>query len=240
MADNYNDGTGTFVFEGERRLSPVSQVLMANIHQYEDGTGFFLEEGAYVSPVNVTADLIDHALTLVSDDTPKKKKLRRQLEKVRGDHHNHDACEQLPDLLRKAGIKVNDTLECALRNESSHPIDYAMAVVDDDESSLAQVSWEEAYTCSKMRPGEFGGGGVFYSRLVDHSQFSGATVQFAQNLHNAICDGNHDEVLSLVARQLANVLNAIRNPDLREQAANELLKGEAMRTVEDGIVNQEG
>lgn len=115
-----------------------------------------------------------------------------------------------------------------------------IAVADDEASNLLQVQYEEANTCDKMRLGEFGGGGVFYSRYVDFCQFSGAGVQFAEQLHNAIRDAKRDEVLALVVRQTAKVLNAIRDPDLRDQVAREVLKGDALATVEDGIVNEDG
>lgn len=119
MANNYTDGTGSLVYDGEPKLSPMSTILMKHVHQYDTqyAKGFYLEDGAYVSTDDVVADLVDYALTLTGEDKPGSTKLRRQLDKTKQEciDGKHDAYQRLPGLLRQAGVPVNDALERAVR-----------------------------------------------------------------------------------------------------------------------------
>lgn len=241
MANNYTDGTGTLVFDGEPKLSPVSAIIFDHIHQYDKkyAHGFFLEEGAYVSPEDLAESLIDYALSLVKDDASSKT-LKRKLEKAKKDSHayDHKAIQKLPILLREAGVPVNDALAEAIVNEATHPIDYVHAVIDDKDSNLLAVSYEEAYSCDKMRLGEFGGVGYFYSRNVHFVSSSSQTVGYGADLDKAIEDRNLPAMTALVSQHLAKTLGAILDPDIRSQVAEKLLSGEALHIVEDGVVSQ--
>lgn len=44
MANNYSEGTGTLVFDGEPKLSPISEIVMDHVHR-SGGDGFYLDEG---------------------------------------------------------------------------------------------------------------------------------------------------------------------------------------------------
>lgn len=241
MANNYTDGTGAFVFDGEPRLSPVSTILMSHIHQYdkEYASGFYLEEGAYVSPEDLMASLIEYALGLVKDDASRTT-LKRRLEKAKKEcsDYKHKVIQKLPILLREAGVPVNDALAEAIRDEASHPIDYVHAVIDDKDSNLLSVSYEECYRCDKMRQGEFGGLGYYYSRNVRFVSGSYQTVSYGVDLNAAIVNRDIPAIADLVSRQLAKVVDAILDPDIRHQVAMKLLAGEALHTVEDGAVSQ--
>lgn len=238
MANNYQDGTGSFVFEGEPKLSPVSTILMNHITQYQDGEGFYLEEGAYISISDLAVSLIDYAIDCVKDDASKKR-LMLKLDKAKKDcvECKHTAFQKLPGLIRRAGVSINNMLEQAIQNESSHPIDFVMSVVDDRDSNLLSVSYEEAYTCSKKRLGEFGGVGYFYSRNVSHLASSHEVVSYGAELEQAILIQDMPTIRNVVSRQITMVVNAIRNPSIQAQVAKALLCGEALDMVEDGITN---
>ncbi|MHB8698659.1 MAG: hypothetical protein ACYC9J_11640 [Sulfuricaulis sp.] len=239
MANNYTEGTGALVFDGEPKLSAVSAILMDHVHQYEGKDGFYLEEGAYVSPEDLAESLIDYALGLIKDDASSKT-LKRKLEKAKKEcsQFKHKAFQKLPILLREAGVPVNDALAEAIRNETSHPIDYVQAVVDDKDSNLLAVSYEECYRCEKMRPGEFGGLGYFHSRNVYFVSGSYQTVTFSADLDKAIAARNMAAITALVSQRIAKAVDAIRDPDIRHQVAKKLLAGEALHAVEDGAVIQ--
>ncbi len=240
MANNYTDGTGAFVFDGETRLSPVSTILMNHIHQYdkEYAHGFFLEEGAYVSSEDIAESLIDYALSLVKDDVSKES-LKRKLEKAKTEcsEHKHKAFLKLPILLRQAGVTINDALAEAIANEATHPIDYVLAVIDDKDSNLLAASYEES-DGDKMRLGEFGGVGYFYSRNVHFVSSSSQTVGYGADLDKAIANRDMPTITALVSRQFAKAVDAILDSDIRYQVAKKLLAGEALHTVEDGVVSQ--
>lgn len=243
MANNYTDGTGALVYNGDPRLSPVSQLLMKHVHQYHDGSGFYLEEGAYVSPEDVAADLIDHAITLLdSNDAPEYSDLRRQLAHIKDRQldYGHETAQRFPELLRQAGVAVNDMLDRALRDQATHPLDYVIAVIEDPQSNLRSTRYQEAFTCDKQRLDEFGGAGVYWSRHVDFAQSSYGAVQFAEKLDAAIASQDEGAVTDVIAWRINEVLNAIRDSECRERVARELLKGTVLDLVEDGIVNRDG
>lgn len=241
MANNYTDGTGTFVFDGEPKLSPVSTILMNHIHQYdkEYAHGFYLEEGAYVSPEDLMESLIDYALGLIEDDATRKK-LKHKLEKAKKEclEYKHKAIQKLPILLREAGVPVNDALAEAIRNETSHPLDYVHAVIDDKASNLLATGYQESYTCDKKRIVEFGGMGCYLSRNVHFVSGSYQTVTLGADLDKAIADRDMPAITALISQRIAKVVDAIRDPDIRHQVAKKLLAGEALTTVEDGVVSQ--
>lgn len=241
MANNYTEGTGAFVFDGEPKLSPVSTILMSHIHQYdkEYQPGFYLDEDAYVSCEDVVKSLIGYALKQLKNDA-ENKTLKLKLEKVKAEcsQFEYEAFQKLPDLLREAGVSVNDTLAEAIRNEATHPIDYVLAVIEDRESNLLAAAYEEAYRCDKLRLGEFGGVGFYYSRNVNFISGSSQGVNYGADLDKAILNQDMPAITALVSKQLAKVLDAILNSDLRQQVAKKLLAGEALHIIEDGVTSQ--
>ena len=241
MANNYTEGTGALIFDGEPKLSPVASILMSHIHQYdkEYAQGFYLEDGAYVSSEDLTVSLIDYALGLIKDDASKKT-LRHKFGKMKKEcaEYKHTAFQKLPDLLRKAGVPVNDMLAGAIRDQVAHPLDYVHAVVDDKDSNLLAVSYEDSYRCDKMQLGEFGGVGYYYSRNINFVSSSSQTVSYGADLDKAIVDRDMPAITALVSRQLAKVVDAILDPDIRYQVAKKLLAGEALHTVEDVVASQ--
>ncbi len=239
MANNYTEGTGALVYDGKPKLSAVSAILMDHVHQYENKDGFYLEEGAYVSPEDLMESLIDYALGLIKDDASCKT-LKRRLEKAKDEclESKHKAFMKLPILLREAGVPVNGMLESAIQNEASHPIEYVMAVVDDPDGNLVSVSYEECYRCEKLRPGEFGGVGYYHSRNVDYVGSSYQVVSYGADLDKAIIDRDLPAITALVSQRLVKVVDAILDPDIRYQVAKRLLAVEALHTVEDGVVSQ--
>jgi hypothetical protein len=233
MANNYTQGTGAFVFDGEPVLSPVSKILMDHVRQYDHKSGFYLEEGSYVQPEDVAVSLIDYALSLIKDEVSSRT-LKQKLVKARNEceGYKEKAFQILPILLREAGVAVNETLAQAIREQTTHPIEYVLAIVNDKDSNLLSVSYEEAHTCSKMRPGEFGGAGYYYSRNVNFVSSSQHAFYYGGNLDTALVKSDMHEIRKIVSRQLAHVVDAIRDPDIRTREARNLLAGDALLVIE--------
>ncbi len=228
MADSYSDGTGHFVFAGEEpKLSPVAQMIMDEIPKYPSGYGFYFESDAYFSQEDFQEKLICEYPALrqsVGNDT---EKLAKEL-------------AHWPTFLKKlkeAGVPISEPFLNALAGCDSNALDYLVAVVADQESNLIAISYQEAQHCSKMRPDEFGGFGMYESRCLQIQSSSQDAVNYGYALDGALSGKGDTTPEAVVARQLANVVSCIKDSNVRELVANKLLAGEALAIVEDGIVN---
>lgn len=188
---------------------------------------------------DLAESLIDYALGLIEDDKAGTK-LKHKLEKAKsgGFENRSKHVMKLPDLLREAGVPINDALAQAIIEEVSHPLDYVHAVIDDKDSNLIACSYQEGWWCDKLRRGEQGGLGSFYSRHAHFAVNSYLAVSYGADLDKALDKKDLPSITAVVSKLLAKSVEAISDPDIRFQVAKKLLAGEALHTVEDGCVSQ--
>lgn len=221
----YSDGTGKLRFAAGPVLSPIGEAILRRVNTREH-TFVYESEGDHVSASEVLDDLIGHVVAAPS------------AEATAADFEDLDV-EHTVAALRKHGLRIGRSLERAITEEASHPVDYLCAVVDDEESNLLAISYEQADHADRMAPGQFGGSATYYSRNVDYVDSTSGALAFAEELDLFIATDDTEEILNLVSRRLAMTLQAIRDPLLRERIAFKLLDGQAFAIVEDAIMNHE-
>ena len=219
MADNYQDGTGTFEFEGEPKLSIIAASLMRLLATYDDNTGFYRQESQSIDD----GDIRDAILDVLLPDYPES--------------GNALDAEPFLELLVSKGLMLAPSYQELVRSDYAQPLDVALAIKNDPESNLRAVSYEEALTCSKMRAGEFGGYGAFMSDHVVMHASTALAIGTAEHLDRALRGKGDDKVQTIVAGAITEIFGRILDPLVRERIARSLLIGEALVMVEDSIVN---
>jgi hypothetical protein len=219
MADMYQDGTGTFEFEGEPKLSIIAASLMRLLATYDDNTGFYRQESQSIDD----GDIRDAILDVLLPDYPES--------------GNALDAEPFLELLVSKGFMLAPSYQELVRSDYAQPLDVALAIKNDPESNLRAVSYEEALYCSKPRAGEFGGYGAFMSDLVVLHCSTTQAIQSTEYLDRALRGHGNVTAETVVSGAITEIFGRILDPLVRERIARSLLIGEALVMVEDSIVN---
>jgi len=228
MADMYQNGTGELIYDGNQRLSVVAQQLILLLNRYQDGQGFYREDSESISDEDIRTAILKatHPEFLIGthDDS---------------DIYGVDKGGFL-QLLKSIGVVLAPCYQNLFGEDYVQPLDVVMSITKDTESNLRGVAYEEAMTCSRMRPGEFGGYGCYVTDKVSLHTNTADASRFGAPLDRALRGEGDETPENVLARMLSTVLDTVNDLDVRKQLARCLLTGVALATVEDAIVNHPG
>jgi len=100
---------------------------------------------------------------------------------------------------------------------------FNLAVRFDDGHGLKYIEFEESWYGSKLRNGDFGGGGTFISRDVTFSTWSHQAMHFALPLSTAISGDHLESAATHLLSEMNQLLASIRDDAIRQKVRQHLV-----------------
>jgi len=227
MTEIYIDGIGTLEYRGAPKLSPVGRALF---NLLEGGPGlqtFYRENGKRIEQDDVRAAILRATHPEFLEESGMEDEIFC---------HNKEAFLSMLGYLR---IDIAQSYQDLIgdNDQTATPFEIVAAIVKDPESNLRAAGYEEATYATSMDRGEFGGHGAYVSHRVAMRNSTADIIQRAKNLDLALESDEEGSVEAELSVQLAEVLEKVVDLDTRERYARRLLAGEALKTVEDAVVN---
>jgi len=217
MSDNYHEGTGELVLE---EVTPIIKALFGSFEVIWNG----LDEDANTASISFSTH--SHYPNWGSIHE-RLKNLASSMKLSLPDGSDGSLLEYL--YLFIAHFKQDDDPffenidNCDFDDTPSLEILFNLAIRFDDGHGLKYIEFEESWYGSKLRHGDFGGGGTFISRDVTFNMNSHEAAHFAQPLSTALSSGNLEQATTHLLSEVNWLLGTIRDTDIRQKVRQGLI-----------------
>lgn len=217
MANNYYDATGVLILD---RVTPVITALFGAFKLNETYPG---DGEVYIARISESDDpqwddVLDRLADLANAlGRPLPAGYEVSIEgylRALAIHFQAEDREDLEHLIQHHSFEESADLEAL----------FLIATCFDDGHGLTAIKFEGAWHCDKPRLFEFGGEGAFISREIVLYGTSSVALEVGHGVREALLQGNLDEAVNWLTRDLNRLLSGIRDDDTREALRRKLAR----------------
>lgn len=214
MADNYETTCVTLNFDGEElKLGPIGQAIIDCVF---NGEGWFQPTkgiGAYTYDGSGT-DIVEHIIDAF--DLPEDLEVTHLYEVLAA------LKEARPDLVSDSMMERAEACWNDGEDEAIAADMVLTVLLEEPGTNLTGFEIEKAWTCSKLRHGEFGGCGYFEGRHVVMSTRSYEAGSIGRFLEKALSNSDVNGAAEVLLGQLLRSQVTFVSPEMRTQVMHRL------------------
>lgn len=229
MADSYYEGTGVLVLQ---QVTPVIKALFSGFQldpRYPGNQHVYIAMQSFEGLPewdNIGQSLLTLARELemagIDEDVPIERLLVQLSEHFLPKRHGVDisATREAFDDVMRAILKSIDFDETPCLKDL-----FVLAHLLDDGHGLERIEFEAGITCSKLWLGEFGGDGLFISKLVELRSDSRSIITLGRALLAALRNNDTEQAAKYLLSDVCDNLNGISCEQQRAQVRAALARG---------------
>lgn len=230
MANNYYQATGSLKLN---QITPVINALFGvfNVEEIDNETAYIKQDEGDCTSHEAVAEQICLVMEVAPGDDSFACSLRAMADKV-------GKYDEVSEYLSQSELEFAPDDSCDLN------LLYDLARIMDDGHGLSSLQISGAWTCDKMRLGEFGGDATYIGNNFTLRTGTYIAENLGEFIDRAIGEGDFVKVQSRIFSDLHNMLSGVSNETVRENIlaglANLMQPGRAQSDKEVVVVMEGG